>query len=87
MVYLVLTALYFNKCFQKKKYVTIFALLISSTHYRPTANPLHPHTSQPFINIYKTFLLEMLMFMKGTTNNNIVLNKVQTTGKSKLSYD
>ena len=24
---------------------------------------------------------------KGTTNNNIVLNKVQTTGKSKLSYD
>ena len=24
---------------------------------------------------------------KGTSNNNIVLNKVQTTGKSKLSFD
>ena len=27
------------------------------------------------------------IYEKGRTNNNIIPNKVQTTGKSKLSYD
>ena len=34
------------------------------------------HSSRENVDVYE----------KGRTNNNIVLNKVQTTGKSKLSY-
>ena len=81
MVYLVLTALHFNKFFQ---HVSIFILLISLLHYRSTPNPLHPHTSQSFINIYETFWKNVAVYEKGTTN--IVLNKLQTNEQKMQSF-
>ena len=44
-------------------------------------------TPQPPKHLSNIFSGKMLMFMQKGTTNNIVLNKVQTTGKSKLSYD
>ena len=87
MVYLVLTALCFNKCFQRKNMTQISFCLyhrcITAQHSIPCTLILHNH-SQTFIK--HSFWKNVDIHEKETTNNNIALNKVQTTGKSKLSY-
>ena len=40
-----------------------------------------------FAYLITAFILEKCCVHEKETTNNIILNKVQTTGKSKLSYD
>ena len=85
MVYFVLTALCLNNFFSGKKSVTILILFMSSLHYRP------PHRTSTNHNPSLTFMKyssrkKVDVHEKERTNNNVVLDKVDTTRKSKHLY-
>ena len=83
MVYLVLTALYFNKIFQRKN-TSQFSFCLYH-HCIITRHPI-PCTPTPrnhsWTFMKHSFCKNVDVHQKGRTNNNIVLNKVQATGKS-----
>ena len=89
MVYFVLTALCLNNFFSGKKSVTILILFMSSMHYRPPPPP--PHCTSTNHNPSLTFMKyssrkKVDVHEKERTNNNVVLDKVDTTRKSKHLY-